>query len=114
MAFSAKEKCSDPLNTLEGNMPSEERVFSISDNNKGLWCPLKSLFCQEGYCHGCQVYLDWQKRGNIAVVCAWCGKLMDIKPGLGESGISHGICEQCEERYFKKEGGGNQRVAGKR
>lgn len=37
---------------------SNQHKFSLTENNKGLWCPYKSLFCQEGYCGGCQVYLD--------------------------------------------------------
>lgn len=78
------------------------RTFSISSDNKGLWCPFKSLFCQEGYCHQCQVYLDWlQKRGEIAVICAWCGKEIGRKPGLGETGISHGICDECEQKWSR-------------
>ena len=41
-------------------MPKVERIFSISNNSKGLWCPFKAVFCQEGYCQNCQVYLDYQ------------------------------------------------------
>lgn len=43
------------------NMTSTIRRFSISANNKGLWCPFKATVCQEGYCRECQIYLDWQK-----------------------------------------------------
>jgi len=79
----------------------QARVFSISGNNKGLWCPFKPIFCQEGYCEECQVYLDWlQERGEVAVICAWCGKEMGRKPGLGETGISHSICPECMQKYF--------------
>jgi len=42
-------------------MPKEERIFSISGNNKGLLCPFKLILCLEGYCHQCQIYFDWQK-----------------------------------------------------
>jgi len=42
-------------------MPREERIFSISGNNKGLLCPFKLIICLEGYCHQCQIYFDWQK-----------------------------------------------------
>lgn len=38
-----------------------QRTFSLSGNNKGLWCPFKPALCQEGYCRECRVYLDWQK-----------------------------------------------------
>ena len=38
-------------------MPKDERMFTMSGNNKGMWCPFKPILCQEGYCHGCQIYL---------------------------------------------------------
>jgi len=42
-------------------MFKQERIFSTSSNNKGLPCPFKLILCQEGYCHQCEIYLDWQK-----------------------------------------------------
>ena len=45
-------------------MNKDERIFSIAGNNKGLWCPFKSIFCQEGYCQECQIYLDWQEKND--------------------------------------------------
>lgn len=34
------------------------------------------------------------------VVCAWCKRVLERgKPGL--KGTSHGICEECERRYFE-------------
>ncbi|MBA7563897.1 hypothetical protein ES708_05558 [subsurface metagenome] len=42
----------------------EKRVFSISGNNKGLWCPFKPITCEEGYCHQCQIYLDRLKQNG--------------------------------------------------
>ena len=33
----------------EDNMPREERIFSISGNNKRLRCPFQPTLCQEGY-----------------------------------------------------------------
>lgn len=74
------------------------RIFTISGNNKGLACPFKLILCQEGYCWECQIYLDWQERGEIVVICAWCGKVMGKKPGLGQTGISHGMCDECLQR----------------
>ncbi len=41
-------------------MLKQERILGISDNNKGLWCPFKAVFCQESYCQDCQTYLDYQ------------------------------------------------------
>lgn len=63
-------------------MVRQERIFSIYENNKGLWCPFKPiLFCQEGYCNECQIYLDWRRRGEMLVICAWCGKVTGTEPG---------------------------------
>jgi len=31
------------------------------DNHKGQKCPYKDILCQEGYCSGCQVFIDWSK-----------------------------------------------------
>jgi len=47
---------------MNRNMPAgQERLFRISENNKGLMCPFKPILCQEGYCKECQIYLDWLK-----------------------------------------------------
>lgn len=47
------------LERLMGEVEAKgERTFSVSSNNKGLPCPFKPILCQEGYCHGCQIYLD--------------------------------------------------------
>lgn len=55
-----------------GGMPMQERIFGISGKNKGLRCPFKLVvFCQEGYCHGCQIYLGWQKLGGKEGVRRW-------------------------------------------
>ena len=52
---------------VESNIPKVERTFDISRNNKGLPCPFRAVLCQEGYCHECQIYLDWlRKNGNNA------------------------------------------------
>lgn len=34
--------------------------------------------------------------GVLRVVCAWCGKHIGDKDGEGKTGISHGICKECE------------------
>ena len=52
-----------------GNMLRVVRIFSISGNNKGLACPFKPVLCEEGYCHDCQIYLDWQKVEEKIVMC---------------------------------------------
>lgn len=34
---------------------------------------------------------------GLKVVCGWCHKLMGVKEG---SGVSHGICPECEAKHF--------------
>ena len=85
-------------------MTKQERIFKISGNNKGLMCPFKAIVCQEGGCKTCQIYLDRQKGGQIVVICAWCGKVQGTKPGLGQSGVSHGICPECEQKHLPEVG----------
>ncbi len=77
----------------------KQRIFSISENNKGLICPFKVILCQDGCCSECRIYLDWLKLGELLVICAWCGKVIRTKPGLGQSGISHGMCPECKETF---------------
>ena len=43
------------------------RKFSLTENNKGLLCEIKlaqgeELPCQEGWCSGCQIYLDYKAK----------------------------------------------------
>lgn len=35
---------------------------------------------------------------KMRVVCAWCGADMGEKDGQGETGVSHGMCEDCYNR----------------
>ena len=86
-------------------MPKQKRIFSLSENNKGLACPFKlqrptPSHCQEGFCSDCQIYLDWQKLGEMIVICAWCGKVKSRKPKLGRAAVSHGICAECKAKYL--------------
>ena len=84
-------------------MPQQQRIFSSSENNKGLMCPFKPTLCQEEViCKRCQIFLDWREKGEIVEMCAWCGKEIRRKPGLGQTGVSHGICEECLQKYFPK------------
>ena len=86
---------------MNRNMPAgQERLFRISENNKGLMCPFKGVVCQEGYCEKCQIYLDWLKLREILVICAWCNKVIDRKPNLGRPVVSGGICPECVQKYF--------------
>jgi len=33
------------------------------ENHKGTWCKFKkTVFCQEGYCNGGQIFLDWAEK----------------------------------------------------
>jgi len=34
----------------------------------------------------------------IKIVCSWCKKDMGEKDGQGETGISHGMCEDCMKK----------------
>ena len=82
-------------------MAKQERIFSPSENNKGLMCPFKTTLCQEeGSCKGCQIFLDWREKGEILEMCAWCGREIRRKPGLGQTGVSHGICPECAKEHF--------------
>ncbi|GAH69597.1 unnamed protein product, partial [marine sediment metagenome] len=46
-------------------MANQKRIFKVDDNNIGLACPFTPILCQAGYCTECQIYLDWQERGEI-------------------------------------------------
>lgn len=48
-------------------MYEREKGFSICSSNKGQFCPLHPVFCQEGYCTKCEVYLEWQKRHSSII-----------------------------------------------
>ncbi len=77
-----------------------DRVFSVSGNNKGLRCPFKTGICQNGYCEECQIYLDWQKLGEMLVICALCSKEIAKQSGLGQSGVSRGMCPECWQVFW--------------
>jgi len=81
-------------------MPKQEGLFRVSGNNWGLACPFEPIVCRRGYCDFCEIYHDWQKLGEIVVICAWCSKVIDKKPGLGKPVVSHGICRECVQKYF--------------
>jgi hypothetical protein len=38
----------------------------------------------------------------LIVECGWCGKYLGQKDGKGVSGISHGICPECSEKFFNE------------
>lgn len=82
------------------DMPEQQRIFTLSGNNKGLLCPFILSLCEASCCEGCQIYLDWQKKGEFVVICAWCNKVLGTKPGLGNKGVSHGICPECAQEHF--------------
>ena len=35
------------------------------------------------------------RKSEIKVICAWCGKPTGEKDGKGIEGISHGLCTEC-------------------
>ena len=36
----------------------------------------------------------------MRIICARCGKDMGEKPPYDDDSITHGICDECEEKYF--------------
>lgn len=38
----------------------------------------------------------------ITVVCAYCEDFMKEKDGRGVTGVSHGVCEPCFEKFKQK------------
>ena len=87
---------------VEKIMPDEKRKFTLPGDNRGLLCPFERIVCEEGDCRICKIYADWQKKGEILVICAWCSKVLEIKPAYGNPGVSHGLCPECQEKHFPK------------
>ncbi len=81
-------------------MSKREGLFREAGNNEGLACPFKPIICESDDCHQCQIYLDWEKLGELIQICAWCSKVIDRMPGVGHPVISHGICRECIQEYF--------------
>ena len=81
-------------------MPKQETIFRISGYNRGVACPFLATVCPGGYCHQCPIYLDWQERGEMVLICMYCGTVKDRKPGIGRPVVSHGICLECQGKYF--------------
>ncbi len=50
--------------------PKLDGLFYASGNNWGLRCPFEPIICRTGYCEKCQIYHDWQKLGEMLIVCA--------------------------------------------
>ena len=55
------------------------------------------------------LYLIWEarqerKNGGVKlnIVCAWCGKELGEKDGKGETGTSHGMCDDCFRLEMRK------------
>jgi len=75
--------------------PVEAIVF---DDGHCTRCP--TIVCNEGYCSRCPIYLDWQKLGEIIVICGWCDKVLSREPNPGQPAVSHGICPECRQENF--------------
>lgn len=63
-------QCIAELNQMDFEL--ERYVFEqerLRENHKGEWCWLTGkLLCQEGFCSGCQVYLDWKESlGKVSI-----------------------------------------------
>jgi len=80
-----------------------KRIFRISgNNNEGLLCPFKLIVCEEGYCHQCQTYRDWEEQGEKVVVCVLCGEVVRRIPDFGRSVFAYGLCNECEQKSVAK------------
>ncbi|MCX6724432.1 MAG: hypothetical protein NT155_04705 [Candidatus Staskawiczbacteria bacterium] len=42
------------------------------------------------------------KKAIMKIVCAWCRKEIGEKEVEGESGITHGICDECLQKHLPK------------
>jgi len=83
-------------------MTKQEGLFRVAGNNWGLSCPFEPIDCRRGYCDFCEIYHEWQKLGEIIVVCTWCSKVIDRKLSLGRPVVSHETCPECQQKYFPK------------
>jgi hypothetical protein len=81
---------------------SNLRAFSLVGDNKGLNCPFKPGICQDGFCEDCQVYLDWQKRGERLIACVLCGREISRESAEGESHVRLALCPECWEIYWSE------------
>ncbi len=59
-----------------------------------------------GWRRGRQLYQRFYdeelSRGEIVVMCAWCGKEMHRNLSRGQLVVSHGICPECKQKYFSE------------
>ncbi len=45
----------------------------------------------------------WLRNRTIIVRrCAWCHCFIGLRPGLGQTGTSHGICPECYREQLEK------------
>ncbi|GAI42679.1 unnamed protein product, partial [marine sediment metagenome] len=47
--------------------------------------------------------VEKKQKTIMKLVCAWCGNDLGSLDGKGETGTSHGICQDCKEKYFSPE-----------
>ena len=50
------------------------------------------------HCKDCPKHNKECMTTRIMTVCSYCHKVMGFKDGLGMSGISRGICEECNSK----------------
>jgi hypothetical protein len=43
-----------------------------------------------------------EKKDTIEVICSGCGKHLGFKDGMGISGVSHSLCEECARTTLEK------------
>ena len=53
----------------------ERKTDSIDRNHKGEWCAFKvdgkPLLCQEEFCKGCQIFLDFMRKTDKLIEELW-------------------------------------------
>lgn len=40
----------------------------------------------------------------MTAVCAWCGRVLGIRPPFDDERLTHGICAECMATHFPKKG----------
>ncbi len=73
----------------------------MTESNKGQACPYKFLLCQEGYCSGCQIYLDFtehESKGDKILLCPICGRRLKRMFICAE--VVQTWCEPCKQEII--------------
>jgi DNA-directed RNA polymerase subunit RPC12/RpoP len=47
-------------------------------------------------------HIPGKKHTVLKIVCAWCGRELGTKDGLGIEGTTHSICPECYNKALKR------------